>query len=470
MIPVNTIALLRNTVAIHDDRVSILDESTLRHTIIDKLIHQAMFGNQELRPAASWLIWEIAQELGIRPNSIHPLYTARGRGVIPANCTIPAMNFRGLTYDTCRALFKTAVSTNTKAFICELARGEMGYTAQTPSEYTCSVLAAAIREGFSGPIFIQGDHYQTKCSREPGVPDPGEIEAITTLIKNSLDAGFYNIDIDTSTLVDLAKPTVVDQQIPNIHYTSELLKVIRSIEPAGMTISVGGEIGHIGGKNSTVEDFTTFMDGLSSAFSDGTLISKISVATGTSHGGVVNPDGSLAKVSVDFNVLKEVTAVGRARYQLGGAVQHGASTLPDSMLHQFPPTGTLEIHLATGFQNLIFDHPSFPKELLQQMYHWLDETKQGERETGETDEQFHYKLRKKCWGQFKQATWELPDETRQIFRDALAERFALIFKELNVIGSAELVEENTPVHEIHKEPVDFALLEQKPKEVTGLSD
>jgi fructose/tagatose bisphosphate aldolase len=345
----------------------------------------------------------------------------------------------------------------------------MGYTAQTPSEYAVSVLAAAIREGYTGSVFIQGDHYQTKCSKEPGVPDPGEIEEITTLIKNSLDAGFYNIDIDTSTLVDLAKNSVADQQKPNIHYTAELLKVIRSIEPAGMTVSIGGEIGHIGGKNSTVEDFTAFMDGLIGVSENSALISKISVATGTSHGGVVNPDGTLAKVAVDFNVLKEVTAVGHAQYQLGGAVQHGASTLPDSMLHQFPPTGTIEIHLATGFQNLIFDHPSFPKELLQEMYAWLDQTKQGERSAGETDEQFHYKLRKKCWGQFKQTTWELPDDIRQIFRDTLAERFTLIFKELNIVDSAELVDENTPVHEIHKETVDFAA-PVKTKEVSGLSD
>jgi len=35
-------------------------------------------------------------------------------------------------------------------------------------------------------------------------------------------------------------------------------------------------------------------------------LSKVSIQTGTHHGGVVLPDGSLAKVSVDFGVLKEL--------------------------------------------------------------------------------------------------------------------------------------------------------------------
>ena len=37
--------------------------------------------------------------------------------------------------------------------------------------------------------------------------------------------------------------------------------MIRDLEPAGITISVGGEIGEVGGKNSTVEELRAFMDG-----------------------------------------------------------------------------------------------------------------------------------------------------------------------------------------------------------------
>ncbi len=462
-------SLIDRVVVVNGDRVSILNEQRLRDEVIDKLVYQSVFGDNDIRPAARWLIWEIGQELGIRSSSIHSLYAARGRKVIPADFTVPAMNFRGMTYDVARSLFKTAIAADTKAFICELARGEMGYTDQTPAEYVTSILAGAIKEGYTGPVFIQGDHFQTKCSKTPGVPDAGETDAIAQLIKDALDAGFYNIDIDTSTLVDLKQTLVTDQQAPNIHYTSEFLRVIRMLEPAGMTVSVGGEIGHIGGKNSTTEDFTVFMDGVEKGSPDLAPISKISVATGTSHGGVVNPDGSLAEVAVDFNVLKSITEIAQANYNMAGTVQHGASTLPETMLHLFPPTGSIEIHLATGFQNLIMDHSAFPKELIQEMYTWIDQTKQAEKGANETDEQFHYKLRKKCWGAFKQKTWDLPETTKQTIRDTLSDKFSLIFKELGIVGKAEIVMEHTPVHEIHKEIVDFAI-PAPIKEVSGLSD
>jgi hypothetical protein len=57
-------------------------------------------------------------------------------------------------------------------------------------------------------------------------------------------------------------------------------------------------------------------------------ISKISVQTGTSHGGVVLADGSIAKVQLDLDALRALSQDARTKYHLGGAVQHGASTLP----------------------------------------------------------------------------------------------------------------------------------------------
>ena len=56
-------------------------------------------------------------------------------------------------------------------------------------------------------------------------------------------------------------------------------------------------------------------------------------------------------------VLGRLGEVAR-QYGLAGAVQHGASTLPDSMFHRFPEVETAEIHLATGWQNALYDHPA----------------------------------------------------------------------------------------------------------------
>ena len=63
-------------------------------------------------------------------------------------------------------------------------------------------------------------------------------------------------------------------------------------------------------------------------------LSKISVQSGTSHGGVVLADGSIADVKLDLETLRELSEIARKEYGLSGAVQHGASTLPDDAFRQ----------------------------------------------------------------------------------------------------------------------------------------
>src|SRR5207237_9402814 len=135
-------------------------------------------------------------------------------------------------------------------------------------------------------------------------------------------------------------------------------------------------------------------------------LSKVSVQTGTSHGGVPLPDGSVAEVKLDFDVLRRCGDVAR-QYGLAGAVQHGASTLPDELFHRFPAVETAEIHLATGFQNLLYEHPAFPPELHKQIEAWCFENAADERKPDQTDEQFVYTTRKKAIGPFKRELWDL---------------------------------------------------------------
>ena len=133
-----------------------------------------------------------------------------------------------------------------------------------------------------------------------------------------------------------------------------------------MTVSVGGEIGEVGKKNSTEDELRPTSTGYRrelDARAPGAIgISKVSVQTGTSHGGVPLPDGSMAEVKLDFEVIRRLGEVAR-EHGLAGAVQHGASTLPDELFHRFPAVETAEIHLATGFQNALYEHPAFPAEL-----------------------------------------------------------------------------------------------------------
>src|SRR5712671_7771658 len=219
---------------------------------IDELVWAAVFGaTAEERGDARHNIRKRAAEAGIRPASIHDLYLAMGRGDL-GGFTVPAINVRAMAYDTARAVIRSAKKLNAGAFIFEIARSEIGYTEQRPHEYTAIVLAAALREGFTGPVFIQGDHVQTNAKKYNSPERDKEIATLRALIKEEIEAGFYNIDIDTSTLVDLTKPTLDEQQEVNVKLAVDFTEFIRKCEPKGVTVSVGGEIGEVGGKNSDV--------------------------------------------------------------------------------------------------------------------------------------------------------------------------------------------------------------------------
>ncbi|RME45347.1 MAG: aldolase [Chloroflexi bacterium] len=438
--------------------VSVVDEAGLRDGAIDRLIRDAVFGPVEQRAAARWLIWEIGQDLGVRPASIHDFYMARGRGEVPTDFTVPAMNLRGIAYDMARAVFRAALKLDVGALICEIARSEIGYTAQRPGEYTAAVVAAAIKEGFRGPVFIQGDHFQVSAKGFASDPDK-EIAAVRDLIVEAINAGFFNIDVDTSTLVDLSHEDLMEQQRQNYQVSSALTAFIRSIEPEGVTISVGGEIGEVGGKNSTEPELRAYMDGYNKSLSqfDGDLVglSKISIQTGTSHGGVVLPDGTLADVKIDFDTLERLSIVAREEYGLAGAVQHGASTLPDSAFRKFAETGACEVHLATGFQNLIYEHPALPAEVREKAYAYIKEHHADEWKEGQTEDQFIYKTRKKAFGGIKADWWSLPPDVLHQIGVALEDKFAFLFEQLNVPGTRDLVNQFVQAPEIHKAPEDF---------------
>src|SRR5438045_3970197 len=258
-------------------------------------------------------------------------------------------------------MFRTAIRLDAGAFILEIARSEIAYTDQRPAENVAVMLAAALREGFRGPVFIQGNRFNVNAKKF-AVDPASEGNGVKQLPAEAIAAGFYNIDVDTSTLVDLSKPTLKEQQRTNYEQGVELALTVRQLQPEGVTISIGGEIGEVGTENSTVEELVTYMDGFNETLSRrsrGTEgLSKISVQSGTTHGGVVLADGSIADVKIDFDTLARLSKVAREKYGLSGAVQHGASTLPDTAFHNFPRTETAEIHLATNFQTMLFHNHS----------------------------------------------------------------------------------------------------------------
>ncbi len=408
------LGLLDGIAHVAGDRLVVVDEAALRGRGIRDVVWSATFSEDPATvEAARWIVWEASQEVGARSASIHELYVARSRGEY-GGLTVPAINLRAQTFDMARVIFETARANDASAVILELARSEQTYTFQRVSEYATSVLAGAVAAGWHGPVFIQGDHYQFNAKKYAADPE-AITEEIRKACRDAIAAGYRNIDIDSSTLVDLSRATLDEQQQENYRRAAELTALIRGLETDGVTVSVGGEIGEVGKKNSTPDELRAYLDGyrreLDGRAPGAVGLAKVSVQTGTSHGGVPLPGGGVAEVKLDFAVLEKLGEVAR-EYGLAGAVQHGASTLPDELFHRFPAVGTAEIHLATGFQNALYEHPAFPPELHHEIEAWCYANAADERKPDQTDTQFVYTTRKKAIGPFKRTLWDLPDQGR----------------------------------------------------------
>ncbi|MFH1539164.1 MAG: class II fructose-bisphosphate aldolase [bacterium] len=436
---------LKGAVEITGAGVEVKDEDRLADELIEELIYTAVLHDDDkVKTAARWIIREAAAAMDTVPASIHEFYMARGRGEY-GGFSVPAINIRTLTYDTARAIMRAAQQNNSTSVIFEIAKSEMGYTQQPPAEYAPCIIAAAVRERYKAPVFIQADHTQLKLKNFKA-DRAAEVEANKKVISDAMAAGYYNIDIDSSTLVDLSKPTVDEQQRDNYEAAAELTKFIRENEPEGVTVSVGGEIGEVGDKNSTEEELVAYMEGYRKLLPKGMAgISKVSIQTGTTHGGIPTADGSIAEVQLDFDTLNRLSDLAQRRYAMGGAVQHGASTLPDELFDKFPQHNCLEIHLATGFQNILCSSKHFPKDLLEKLYRHLDDNHSNERKEGWTDEQFYYKLRKKVWGPFKSEVWGLPRPTIDALMAELETQFDFLFKKLNAINTKDIVARTVPL-------------------------
>jgi fructose/tagatose bisphosphate aldolase len=409
--------------------------------MIEKLVREAVFGKN--KKGAREKIKELTEKNGIWLDSTQKLYDKMMGIVLEEQSlfTVPAFNIRTLTFDVAKAVFRAVKKEKVGAFIFEIARSEINYTGQSPEEYIVVILGAAIEEGFRGPLFFQGDHFQINSKKYfSRTWKAKELKELKNLIRRAIRAGFYNIDIDCSTLKPLKE---------NFSLTAKFTSFIRKIErrDSPHIISIGGEVGEIGDKDTTVEEIKIFMNGYKKVLSQcGDLkgIIKLAVQARTTHGGILLPSGQLKKIKGDFSTLKELSREAK-KYGTAGIVQHGASTLPKKYFSRFPENEVCEIHLATNFQNIIYDSPYFPDKLKDKIYNWLKKKFQKQKKETETDVQFLYKFRKRALGPFKKEIWDIPQKDRDEISEQLEKEFVFLFKALKVSNTKNLIKKFYPV-------------------------
>lgn len=399
---------------------------------IDDLAQTLAFAPDQLQRDLLKSLLAIAQEEGVVLASIAPFYASVASGSIrPA--TVPAFNVRGLTYGVARAIWRTVRRLEAGPVIFELAPSESRTSRQTYGEYTAMVVAAALREGYRGPVFLQGDHF----SLYQGSSE--EIQTLKQHCQDAVEAGFYQIDLDASALSDSSADNPTAAQSSNARALAQMIAFIRNL-PEGQRVCLGGEVGEIGSRNTRLEDIRAFMQILNDQLSGLAGIQKISIQNGTTHGGLVRPDGSTGLMPIELELTQTLSTIARQELHLSGVVQHGASTLNIEQLSRLPFCGVIEVHLATGIQNRIFDHPAFPLDLLERMKTELagmlvDAESGRPVEDGELSlQQRFYSARWKAWGQFKRELWSIDEVAQSAFWPQLEDWFADVLRALQIAG------------------------------------
>lgn len=346
----------------------ITDTARLQSEVIYTLAFNAsVAADSGVKSAATHWIHEIARVAGIQPWSNNDFYDEKAQGKHQF-FTVPAVNARMAAFHTVRAALRAADALRLPHIVFELAVSEMGYTAQTKDEYAALVKAAYISLGITNrKIYLQADHYQIDPKKYAADAD-AEMDKMKDLIVKAIEAGVYNIDIDTSKFetADAGK-TDRENQADNARLTAELFHFIRQYEKENTlpcAISIGGEVGEVGGENTTYPQVNSYLEmvkeeaeRLGSGGEKG--LSKISINVGSSHGGVRGPDGRpLDSVPLNFTAHHDLYMLGRDSMNSGLhvlPVQHGASTLPKNYFPLFPAMHVAEVHLATGFQDVVWD-------------------------------------------------------------------------------------------------------------------
>lgn len=431
----NLVSVLAS-ITLHARQVEVIDQKQLIASI-GVLPRIAAFGAAQARKEAHCLAWHIAAALGIFPASIDALYRKFSREEITA-FTVPAMNMRAIAFVSARGVFRAMREMQIGAAIFELSRGEIGFTGQRPHEYATSILCAAIAEGHSGPVFLQGDHFQISATEYATNPE-AEVAAVEALVAEAISAGFFNIDIDTSTLVDLSHGDVDTQQQPNYELSARLANFTRLAEPEGVTISLGGEIGEVGEENSTVPEVNAYIAGFERGTPEGQPgLTKLSIQSGTRHGGNVLPDGSFGDMPIEFDRIERLSAACRVPHGLGGCVQHGASMLTLEKIAKLPNAGCIEVHLAAAFLNAVYDN--LPDDLVRQADDWAKENFPQDWKPNWTEAQFLHHARRFPIRPFKPAWWQAI-ECHTAINAAVYKAATSYFEALNVGNTKSLVEE-----------------------------
>ncbi len=418
--------LLFDTLVVQDNCVNIIDAHRLRTERIDHLIYNAVFHESErLRYFLYWLIRRAAAGLSIYPSSIHGLYAAAARGQV-RRFTAPAVCIRAMPYDAARACFRAAKETGCGAVLLDLSRNLAEGPALSPAEYTSCMVAGAIREGYEGPVFLQANYlHERRVADETG--HGHELDRLQDLAEEALNAGMFNLELDTADLEDLSLPELAEQERASYEDTARLAGFVRTTEPAGVDTNLSVKMNSHGDVVHLAQRFRAFMEGFATELTD--------------RAGHVAGIGKLSlpvRSTDDLRMVHDLAEVARREYAVATGVNFDGTPFIEDLLEKLPQFPIVEAHFGNRYEDFILHHTAFPSQLRDAIDGWIDQT-YGEMRGREQDHaNFHLQMRAPALESFKRQLWDLPPENKDSIMKDLQDTLIADFKRLSAEDTIHL--------------------------------
>lgn len=409
---------LTGCIAVSDHEVTVQHGERLKRELIDALLENALF-NPELavRSLAHQLIKAIANDLGIFPTSLQALYEARRRTEYLGK-TVPRLAAHGLTYDMARAAFRTMKRSSTAICLFELPVETLPIAESHLQDFCSSVLAAAIKEGFYGPLFLQlGDiRYQADAF----INNPQQYhQQLHQLLQLGMANGFLNFAVDTTAL-----PHEGFAEMASFSNT------LNEWQQGDRLLAHGAALGDLpsgeAALNSLCANLDTYFEHLKKEGNKAHPLCKLGVKI----------KGDLANSRVAVEKLRDLIV---SKYAFAGLTIDHLLHLSERNLRDLATWQALEVNVSELLYDRLFDSHHFPKEIIVEMRHFLTDACRHEWHVSESEEEFVHRLRHRTFAPFKKMFWEIPAATREKIGLELERTFASLFQWLGVTETVTLV-------------------------------
>lgn len=434
--------VLERAVEIHGNRVEVLDADRLRTHTVEPLLYNSLFHPSErARDVCRWILREAAAAEGIHCTSLAGLYAALARGLAPP-VTVPLLRACVLPYDVARAVLRAARDHASEALAFAFGPEDASDTGLSVLDYASCVLAAALRERHGGPIFLRFGPLRVR-SAAFALDAGAELSRLETLASDAVEAGFLNVHVDGSRLVDPGASTPLDKVALAAAVSGRLGAHVRGVRPRGGDVCLVSGIGDPGGREAVVDAARAFLDAFEVA-----LHTRAGRVPGLSALSLRHSTEGPYELPVDpdLDLLREAGEVVSHDYRIGGTSIGDVTPLEQGRLSTLPPARVREAELSLALQDAVLDHPAFPLHIRDELHRRVDTQLRAERRPGEDAGDFRRRNRRRLLAPFLRELFDLDAAARDAIAGDLRTRAGGWIAQLGGTNTQGVIRDTIEIH------------------------